>query len=291
MKMYNELASWWPLVSPPSHYVEEAADLLPTLMQVADTPPTTLLEIGCGGGSLAFHFKRHLRLTLSDVSPGMLQQSRAVNPECEHVLGDMRTLDLGRTFDLVFIHDAIMYATDEASVKATLDTAARHCRTGGGVVIVPDCVRETFQPDSTAHGEDGPDGRGLRFLEWKWDPDPHDSTYEVAYAFLMRQPDGAVHVEMDRHHMGLFPREAWLTWLTEAGFVATGRLDPWKRDVFSGTKRRVTMSGSVPSRGSCNVRRRLSLVRGASPRARGTRAIPLRTPRDRGAETRRRSCR
>ena len=238
MKMYNELASWWPLVSPPSHYVEEAADLLPTLMQAADAAPSTLLELGCGGGSLAFHVKPHLRLTLSDVSPAMLHQSREVNPECEHVLGDMRTLDLGRTFDLVFIHDAIMYAVDEASVRAPLGTAARHCRTGGGVVIVPDFVRETFQPESTAHGEDAPDGRGLRYLEWKWDPDPHDTTFEVAYAFLMRHPDDSIDVEMDRHREGLFPREAWLTWLNEAGFASSCRPDPWMRDVFSGTKRR-----------------------------------------------------
>jgi SAM-dependent methyltransferase len=238
MKMYTELASWWPLVSPPSHYVEEATDLMPTLMGAADAAPGTVLELGCGGGSLAFHLKEHLRMTLSDVSPEMLHQSRQVNPECEHVLGDMRTLDLRRTFDLVFIHDAIMYAIDESSVRATLDTAARHCRTGGGVVIAPDFVRETFQPESTAHGEDGPDGRGLRFLEWKWDPDPHDTTFEVAYAFLMRQPDGSMDVEMDRHREGLFPREAWLTWLKEAGFAATCRLDRWNRDVFSGTKRR-----------------------------------------------------
>jgi SAM-dependent methyltransferase len=236
MKMYTKLASWWPLVSPPSHYVEEAADLLPILMQAADAAPHTFLELGCGGGSLAFHFKGHLRVTLSDISPEMLDQSRAVNPECEHVLGDMRTLDLGRTFDLVFIHDAIMYAVDEASVRATLATAARHCRTGGGVVIVPDFVRETFRPESTVHGEDAPDGRGLRFLEWKWDPDPHDTTFEVAYAFVMRQPDGSTQIEMDRHREGLFPRASWLTWLREAGFTPTGRLDPWNRDVFCATK-------------------------------------------------------
>lgn len=63
MKMYSELASWWPMVSPPSHYVDEAADLLPILMHAADAEPRTLLELGCGGGSLAFHLKVHLQLT------------------------------------------------------------------------------------------------------------------------------------------------------------------------------------------------------------------------------------
>jgi SAM-dependent methyltransferase len=236
MKMYCELASWWPMVSPPSHYLDEAADLLPILMHAADAEPKTLLELGCGGGSLAFHFKAHLQLTLSDVSPPMLHQSRRVNPDCEHVLGDMRTLDLGRMFDLVFIHDAIMYAIDEDSVKKTLGTVARHCRTGGGVVIIPDFVRETFEPESTVHGDDGPDGRGLRYLEWKWDPDPNDTAFEVAYAFLMRESDGSTHVEMDRHREGLFPREAWLTWLKEAGFAAKCQRDRWNRDVFSGRR-------------------------------------------------------
>jgi SAM-dependent methyltransferase len=237
MKMYREFASWWPLVSPPSDYVEEAADLLPTLMQAADAPPNHVLELGCGGGSLAWHLKAHFRMTLTDISPDMIEQSRQVNPECEHVLGDMRTLDLGRTFDLVFIHDAIMYAIDEAAVRAAMATAARHCRSGGGVVIVPDYVRETFEPDSSAQGNDGSDGRALRYLEWSWDPDPNDTTYEVAYAFLMRHPDGSTSVEMDRHQEGLFPRASWLTWLDEAGFTAASRMDPWDRDVFHGRKR------------------------------------------------------
>jgi len=236
MKMYADLALWWPLISPPSHYVEEAADLLPTLAASSDSPARTLLELGCGGGSLASHLKHGLQLTLSDVSPQMLAVSRQTNPECEHVLGDMRTLDLGRKFDVVLIHDAIMYAADEASVRATLDTAGRHCRHGGGVVIVPDFVTETFQPECTVHGEDAPDGRGLRFLEWKWDPKADDNTFEVAYAFLMREADGATRAETDRHHEGLFPRAAWLNFLHESGFSATSRMDPWKRDVFVGRK-------------------------------------------------------
>ena len=235
--MYSDLAAWWSLLSPPSHYVLEAADLLPEMLGATDRPPATLLELGCGGGSLASHLKRSLRLTLSDRSPEMLAVSRAANPECEHVLGDMRELDLGREFDLVFIHDAIMYLDDAESVKAALRTASRHCRRGGAVFVVPDCVRETFQPDSSIGGEDTPDGRGLRYVEWSWDPDPADDTFRTAYAFILREADGSVTSAFDVHRLGLFSRAAWLAWLEEAGFTARTRIDPWARDVLSGRKR------------------------------------------------------
>ena len=231
-RLYTDLAAWWPLFSPPVHYVEEAADLLPRLMAVTDTPPRTLLELGCGGGSLAFHLKTHLQLTLSDLSPAMLAVSRELNPECEHVAGDMRTLDLGRRFDVVLIHDAIMYMTDEASVRAAIATARRHCRPGGAAILMPDCVRETFAPTTDCGGENGADGRALRYLEWTWDPDPGDHTFEAVYALVLREADGTTRVELDCHEEGVFPRAAWFGWLQEAGFAAESRLDPWNRDVF-----------------------------------------------------------
>lgn len=235
-KLYTELAAWWPLLSPPSHYVEEAADLLPGLLSATDPPPRTMLELGSGGGSLAFHLKEHLSLTLSDRSAAMLAVNRAINPECEHVLGDMRTLDLGRVFDAVLVHDAIMYATDSAALRATLATAARHCRPGGVALFVPDCVKETFVPDSEIGGEDAPDGRGLRYLEWSWDPDPMDDTFVTAYAFLMREASGAVSAEHDVHQLGVFARASWIEWIREAGFTPSSRLDPWNRDVFLGIR-------------------------------------------------------
>jgi SAM-dependent methyltransferase len=236
MRLYSELARWWPALSPPEHYLEEAADLLPPLLASVDFEPETMLELGSGGGSLAFHLKSRLRLTLTDVSPEMLAVSRAINPECEHVLGDMRTLDLGREFDFVMVHDAVMYATSEADLRATLATAARHCRMGGSVVLLPDFVRETFQPATDTGGEDLPDGQGLRYLEWMWDPDPADTTYEVAYALLLRESDGTISVDMDRHTEGLFARAEWLAWIRDAGLSPSVRTDPWKRDVFMGKK-------------------------------------------------------
>ena len=231
LRVYSELAKWWPLFSPPSHYVEEAASLLPHLGADASAD-RTLLELGSGGGSMAYHFKRHFRMTLSDVSPEMLAVSAAVNPECEHVQGDMRTLRLGRRFDVVFIHDAISYLADRDSVRAALATAALHCRPGGTLLVAPDHTRENFEPSTDHGGEDGPDGSGLRYLMWTLDPDPADETYEAAFSFLLRDADGTVTVDGERHLEGLFPRAAWLEWLREAGFDAKIVEDEWNRDLF-----------------------------------------------------------
>lgn len=201
-----------------------------------DRPPATLLELGSGGGSLAFHLKSRLSLTLTDLSPRMLEVSRRVNPECEHLPGDMRTLRLGRTFDVVLIHDAVMYLTEEASLRAAFETAALHCRPGGVLLVLPDYVRETFAPGTECGGEDAPDGRGLRYLEWIWDPDPADDWVETAYAFLLREPDGSVRAELDRHRAGVFSREAWRHGVEAAGFEVRVRTDPWRRDVFVGRR-------------------------------------------------------
>ena len=227
LRFYDELAPWWPLFSGPEHYGEEAADLLPRLGHAGGS----LLELGAGGGSLAFHLKRHFRMTLTDRSPAMLDVSRAINPECEYFVGDMRSLRLDREFDVVLVHDAIMYATEPADVLATLRTAAVHCRRGGRVAVLPDYVKETFTEGTDDGGEDG-GGRGFRYLEWRWDPDPDDHTYIVDYAFMMRGPDGQVRVEHDRHIEGVFPRAQWLAWFAEVGLTATSALDQWNRDVF-----------------------------------------------------------
>ena len=232
MLFYDTLADWWPLFSPPEHYVEEAADLLKRLEPLPPAGTATMLELGSGGGSLASHLKAHFTMTLTDRSSGMLAVSQIVNPECEHIAGDMRTLRLARRFDVVFIHDAIMYATDEASVRATLATAAAHCRPAGTVVVLPDYVRETFGPGTDHGGEDASDGRGLRYLEWCWDPDPNDDTYVVDYAFMLRDATGHVRVVHDRHVEGLFPRARWIEWFEATGLSVQSTLDPWGRDVF-----------------------------------------------------------
>jgi hypothetical protein len=126
----------------------------------------------------------------------------------------------------------VMYLTDEAALRAAFANAYRHCRPGGAVVILPDNVTETFAPETEPGGEDAPDGRGLRYLQWTWDPDPSDTTFRTVWSFLLRDANGRVAVEMDDHLFGMFPRASWLEWLRAEGFDPTSRMDPWNRDVF-----------------------------------------------------------
>ena len=170
-KMYEDLASWWPLLSAPEDYAEESAFYARRLIEACDCPPRCVLELGSGGGNNASHLKARFDMVLVDRSPGMLAVSRLLNPGCEHVEGDMRTVRLGREFDAVFVHDAICYMTDRADVRQAIGTAFVDTRPGGAAVFAHGHLRETFQP-STDHGGHDRDGRGLRYLEWTWDPDP-----------------------------------------------------------------------------------------------------------------------
>ena len=217
MRLYGDLAPWFHLLTAPADYAAEAARYERLILEAAPDA-TTLLELGSGGGNNASHLKQRFTCTLSDISPQMLALSRTVNPECEHVLGDMRTLRLGRTFDAVFVHDAVAYMATEDDLRDCLRTAHAHTRPGGVALVVPDYTRETFRPRTSHGGQDGPDGRSLRYLEWVTDPDPADTTYEVDYAVVVRGPAQEPRVVHDHHVEGLFPEHTWLYLLEQVGF-------------------------------------------------------------------------
>lgn len=233
--LYTELAQWWPLLSSPADYAEEAAYFKELLLEISTKPPVKVLELGCGGGNNASYLKKHFQITLVDVSPHMLEVSRSLNPECRHFLGDMRSIELGELFDAVFVHDAVMYMTSLRDLNKAIETAYVHCREEAVVLFVPDFVRETFQPDTKHGGHDGAD-RALRYLEWTYDPDPADSTYNMDFAYLLKTGTEQMQTVYDRHMLGLFSQHDWLNALSSAGFDPKVMVDPYERLVFTGVK-------------------------------------------------------
>jgi len=108
--LYGELADWWHILSAPEDYAEEANIYQGILQSACTSPPKTVLELGSGGGNNGSHLKKAFQMTLVDLSPEMMRVSKGLNPDCEHIQGDMRTIRLGREFDAVFIHDATLQA-------------------------------------------------------------------------------------------------------------------------------------------------------------------------------------
>ncbi|MFT5679425.1 MAG: SAM-dependent methyltransferase [Myxococcota bacterium] len=210
-RLYHDLAPHWPQLSPPELHAESAAVYLELLSLAVDAPITSLLELGCGSGHLASHFPQAMDVALLDLSEEMLTLSRAANPGRTHHCADMRTVRLGRTFDAVLLHDAVMYMTSPADLSAALSTAAAHCRPGGAVLVVPDVVAETFAEGAISGG--GPDAQ---LLEWHHSPGPH--SYRVDFALMLR--DGVeVRCVHEQHELGLFSRALFWEALTAAGMV------------------------------------------------------------------------
>ena len=223
-RFYTDLAEWWPIISSPDEYAEEAAEALRHL-RAAQRVVRDVLELGSGGGNNAAHLKAHLDLTLVDLNAEMVAVSERLNPECTHGIGDMRTVRLGRTFDAVLIHDAIDYMLTEDDLRAAMVTAFEHCRPGGVAVLIPDATAEIWAPGTDHGGHDGADGRAVRYLSWEWDPDPSDQRVATEYAFVLREADGRVHVVHETHHTNLFPEATWLRLLTEVGFRPTAEVE------------------------------------------------------------------
>jgi SAM-dependent methyltransferase len=218
--LYSELTAWYHLVDPAPDHADEAACYEAAFARGIQGPARTLLDLGSGAGNNASHLKRRFACTLADLSPAMLDLSRARNPECEHVVGDLRTLRLGRTFDAVLLHDAVSYMTTEADLRAAIETAWVHTRPGGAAIVTADVLADSFaERTDPLDGDDGV--RALRGVMWQWDPDPDDTTYRVDFAFLLRER-GDVRLVHDSHVEGMFARSTWIRLLTETGFAVEG---------------------------------------------------------------------
>ncbi len=227
-RLYGDLAWLMPFITPPDEYAAEAAHWRTVLRDHLGPGRHSLLELGAGSGHNLSHLARDFDATASDLSASMLEQCRRLNPGVPTLVGDMRHLRLGRTFDAILIHDAISHMLTEADLLAafrTAATAAAHLAPGGILITSPDRYRETFtSPESgTSSHSDGT--RTVTYFEYARDPDPAGTTLDVFLTYWIEDANG-LHIEHDRLQVGIFPRATWRRLLEKAGFNAQLRSFP-----------------------------------------------------------------
>jgi trans-aconitate methyltransferase len=221
-RLYTDLAAWWPhLAERESHGLE--AHLIQSLLdEAAGSRVESILEMGSGGGLLASHFDGDREVVLSDISSEMLAQCRIHNPDRTCHKADMRTMRLSRTFSAVLLHDAVMYLTSLEDLQAAFHSAAAHLDPGGVFMVLPDVVKERFEEMCVGGGSTGIPAAQL--LEWHWDPDPSDSSYQLELSILLKDEQGNIEAVHESHTLGLFSSQTYVQCLRAAGLEVIGGL-------------------------------------------------------------------
>ncbi len=216
-RLYKDLTWLWPVISPPEDYIEEAREYVRAIRQYARIEVKTMLDLGCGGGHNDHTLQEHYQVTGVDLSESMLTLARKLNPQVTYLVGDMRNVQLGSTFDAVLIADSIDYMLTEDDLRAAFATAYRHLNPGGVFCTVIEETPEHFKQNATTTKLRTRGVLEVTLIENYYDPDPTDTTYEMTFIYLIRKA-GQLTTEIDHHLGGIFPLETWNRLMEEVGF-------------------------------------------------------------------------
>lgn len=141
MSVFNEYARYYDLFYRDKDYVGET-EYVHKLIQAQCQGAKTILNLGCGSGRhdrcLA---ERGYTVTGVDLSEDMLAAARDAatgNEALEYVQGDVQTVRLGKTFDVVIsLFHVMSYQTTNAELTAAFATAHSHLNPGD--IFIFDC--------------------------------------------------------------------------------------------------------------------------------------------------------
>lgn len=146
MTIFEDYAQYYDALYQDKNYLAECDFLEKVFAAHAGTPVRSILDLGCGTGGHALPLAcRGYAVTGVDRSQAMLAEAQRKaealvrdqgSAAWNFLVGDIRGLVLGQTFDAVIAMFAVMsYMTSNADLLAALSTARRHLRPGGLLVF------------------------------------------------------------------------------------------------------------------------------------------------------------
>lgn len=192
------------LYLPKKDFRGETRTLLRLLRTQAGITGGDWLEMACGTGLHLRHLPRTFRAEGVDLSPAMLAVARVRLPGVPFHRGDMRTVDLGRRFDVVScLFSSIGYMRTKADLDRAIATFARHVRPGGVVVVEPWYVPTGYRP-GTVYMDAIPGRSRAALHQVRMIVAKRKGRLSVMDAHhLVGTPDGVTHF-VEHHEMGLF---------------------------------------------------------------------------------------
>jgi SAM-dependent methyltransferase len=107
----------------------------------------TLLDVACGTGKHIAYLRTHFDCEGADLDKGLLAVARERLGDLPLHLADMRTLDLGRRFDVVTcLFSSIGFVRDLAGLAAATRSLAAHVAEGGVLLVEPWITPDAWMP-------------------------------------------------------------------------------------------------------------------------------------------------
>lgn len=233
--LYDSHADLWPLVAPLDSYADEARIWVEVIAdRLGRCRDLEVLDLGSGGGHHLFHLVEQwpgrLEGVAVDLSQAMLARVAELLPHFRTLAADMTTLELGRRFPLVTVHDSFCYLTEIEQVRALMRTIARHLEPGGLALVKVDALAGEFDGPYRYLTTFEDEEREITLTHYEWDPHPGDTWLEVVYLFLERRA-GQVATREERHRLGLFSRRQLGAAWRDAGLSGRWKeLERWDED-------------------------------------------------------------
>ncbi len=220
-RLYDAVYSW-------KDYAAEAERLQPYLRGAS------ILDVACGTGGHIPHLRGAYEVVGVDIDPGMLEIAREKNPGVEFHLGDMRSLELGRTFGTVMcLFSSIGYLPTASDLDRALACFARHAEPGGAVLVEPWIKAGDFEPrlPQPVIGE----AEGLRVARMTRLELQGDSTVLTIH-YLVGSEGGIEHLE-EVHRLRVFSDEEYTGAFARSGLeVEFDPEGPMGRGLYAGAK-------------------------------------------------------
>jgi SAM-dependent methyltransferase len=198
-------------------YEAETAELR-RIIEESRPGAKTLLDVACGTGAHLAALSRWYEVEGADISPAMLEVARGRVPGVALHQADMRTIDLGKTFEAVIcLFSSIGYITDPTEMRSTVARLAAHVAPGGVLVldgwVRPDEWREGNRPEPEI-ARDSETTVVRLASSWR-----KGSITEMDMHHLVQTADG-VEYFIEHHRLALTATEDYVAAVESAGLSA-----------------------------------------------------------------------
>jgi SAM-dependent methyltransferase len=192
----------------------KAANALRTWISRTVPHARTLLDVACGTGRHLEYLREGYEAEGLDLNPVLLATARERCPDVPFHQGDMTDFALGRTFDVVTcLFSAIAYVKTTDNLRRTLRCLAAHRAPGGAIFLEPFVAPENFRTGKlTFNVADLSEKK----IAWAYVA-RREGTLGILDIHHLVGADSGVEYFMERHEVGLFAPEEYVSAFEDAG--------------------------------------------------------------------------